>query len=410
MESLVLQSMHSELVKIAASTKEIAEAARRIGATEIGGLRGVKSFLSNPKKYLFAKKKLDESGGGFSTLTKRQRKKYREMRRMLSGHDPLMDEIPYPGMIAVDRRNNLFSRQASSKKSRDVLADIVTLHESGERKISPRDIAPAYYEALGHLNPKAIINDHNLAARLTGPGAEEAVAILRAVREGRGEFPGLREGFSHVYGPRALQFLGPNTKVPKAMRKDYERRVRAAHEAARLEADEINKAIEAARKQIYERIEAQDARVRSRRRARRARLDGLKKTAKAIATKTDPAKWEQAKKDAKDRMGGKHSARAMQLATQLYKKRGGGYSGEKPTAKNNSLKKWTKQKWRWSGEKKAAEGKGVYLPSAKISRLKSTPEGRRLAAAVRKKTEATRKGQQYSSHGLAAGTSLKVKR
>lgn len=137
----------------------------------------------------------------------------------------------------------------------------------------------------------------------------------------------------------------------------------------------------------------------------------LAKIAKAIATKTDPAKWEQAKQDAKARMGGKHSARAMQLATQLYKKRGGGYSGEKPTAKNNSLKKWTKQKWRWSGEKKAAEGKGVYLPSAKISRLKSTPEGRRrLAAAVKKKTEATRKGQQYSSHGLAAGTSLKVKR
>ena len=45
------------------------------------------------------------------------------------------------------------------------------------------------------------------------------------------------------------------------------------------------------------------------------------------ATKTDPAKWEQAKRDAKAKMGGKHSARAMQLATQMYKKRGGGYSG-----------------------------------------------------------------------------------
>ena len=139
-------------------------------------------------------------------------------------------------------------------------------------------------------------------------------------------------------------------------------------------------------------------------------LDKITEKKAAVATKTDPAKWEQAKRDAKAKMGGKHSARAMQLATQLYKKRGGGYSGSKPTSKNNSLKKWGKQKWRWSGEKKASAGKGVYLPSAKIDRLKSTPEGRkRLAAAARKKTEATSKGKQYSSHGLAAGTSLKEK-
>lgn len=135
----------------------------------------------------------------------------------------------------------------------------------------------------------------------------------------------------------------------------------------------------------------------------------------ATATKTDPAKWEQAKRDAKARMGGKHSARAMQLATQLYKKRGGGYSGSKPTAKNNSLKKWGKQKWQWSGgeKKKSAAaveqgGRGVYLPEDKIKRLKATKEGKkRLAAAAAKKSKATREGEQYSSHGLAAGTSLK---
>lgn len=134
------------------------------------------------------------------------------------------------------------------------------------------------------------------------------------------------------------------------------------------------------------------------------------------ATKTDPKKWEQAKADAKARMGGKHSARAMQLATQLYKKRGGGYSGAKPTAKNNSLKKWGKQKWKWSGgeKKKAAAveqgGRGVYLPEDKIKRLKSSKEGKKkLRAAERKKAKANREGRQYSSHGLAAGTSLRSK-
>ena len=131
----------------------------------------------------------------------------------------------------------------------------------------------------------------------------------------------------------------------------------------------------------------------------------VKRKTAGTATKTDPEKWEQAKRDAKARMGGKHSARAMQLATQLYKKRGGGYSGAKPTAKSNSLKKWTKQKWKWSG---GSKDKGVYLPSAKVERLKSSKEGKKkLRAAGRKKSKATREGRQYSRHGLAANTSLK---
>lgn len=138
----------------------------------------------------------------------------------------------------------------------------------------------------------------------------------------------------------------------------------------------------------------------------------LIKESAATATKTDPAKWEAAKREAKNKMGGKHSARAMQLATQIYKKKGGGYSGAKPTSKNNSLKKWTKQKWNWSGgDKPGPGGKGVYLPKKKAEGLKKSESGRRrLAAASRKKSEATRKGQQYSSHGLAKGTSLRAKK
>ena len=53
-------------------------------------------------------------------------------------------------------------------------------------------------------------------------------------------------------------------------------------------------------------------------------------------------------------------------------------------------------------------GRGVYLPEAKIKRLKSTKEGRKkLRAASRKKSKANREGRQYSRHGLAANTSLK---
>lgn len=63
------------------------------------------------------------------------------------------------------------------------------------------------------------------------------------------------------------------------------------------------------------------------------------------ATKTDPALWERMKAKATAKMGGKHSARAMQLATKMYKDEGGGYSGKKPSAASNNMVKWTKQDW-----------------------------------------------------------------
>lgn len=66
-------------------------------------------------------------------------------------------------------------------------------------------------------------------------------------------------------------------------------------------------------------------------------------SAAQTARKLDPGKWEKAKRDAVDKMGGIHSARAMQLAVQLYKKRGGRYAGAK-TGKEG-LSRWTREKW-----------------------------------------------------------------
>ena len=137
------------------------------------------------------------------------------------------------------------------------------------------------------------------------------------------------------------------------------------------------------------------------------------KTSSGTATKTNPAKWEAAKRKAKAKMGGKHSARAMQLATKYYKEDGGGYKGKKPSASNNKLKKWTKQDWQWSGERKKQSslyeklaGKGVYLPAKSIDALKSSESGRKkLRNASRKKTEATNKGEQVARHGLHEGKS-----
>lgn len=57
--------------------------------------------------------------------------------------------------------------------------------------------------------------------------------------------------------------------------------------------------------------------------------------------RTDPKLWEACKKEAVEKLG-KFSARAMQQAVILYKKRGGGYVGVKP--KRSSVNEWDKKK------------------------------------------------------------------
>ena len=108
------------------------------------------------------------------------------------------------------------------------------------------------------------------------------------------------------------------------------------------------------------------------------------------AKKLDPSKWEAAKEKAKAKMGGKHSARAMQLATKYYKDAGGRYSGAK--TKSNKLDKWTKQDWGTkSGEPSGQTGER-YLPKKAREALSS----KEYAATTRKKREDTAKGKQFS--------------
>lgn len=106
------------------------------------------------------------------------------------------------------------------------------------------------------------------------------------------------------------------------------------------------------------------------------------------AKKTNPSLWEKAKSQAKAKMGGKHSARAMQLAVKIYKEKGGGYSGEKSSS--NSLKKWGDQKWTTSDGSKS-EGKKRYLPEKAWKSL--TPAEK--AATNRAKAAGNAKGKQF---------------
>jgi hypothetical protein len=109
-----------------------------------------------------------------------------------------------------------------------------------------------------------------------------------------------------------------------------------------------------------------------------------------VARKTNPGLWERAKSQAKARMGGKHSARAMQLAVSIYKKAGGGYSGSKS---GNSLSKWTKQDWGTKSGKPSGETGERYLPKKAIKALSPSE----YAATTRAKREGSKEGKQFVS-------------
>ena len=110
------------------------------------------------------------------------------------------------------------------------------------------------------------------------------------------------------------------------------------------------------------------------------------------AKKTNPEKWNRivasVKASTKGGDPGEWSARKAQLATQQYKSSGGGYVG--PKSNDNSLAKWTDQKWRTS-DGKPSEGKKRYLPDKAWSALSSGEK----ASTNRAKAAGNKAGKQF---------------
>ena len=112
--------------------------------------------------------------------------------------------------------------------------------------------------------------------------------------------------------------------------------------------------------------------------------------------RANPRLWEKAKARAKARMGGRHSARAMQLAAKIYKDLGGKYTGGKD-AGQKSMTKWTKQDWGTKSGKNSVHGKDAtgerYLPKRDREKLTKA----QYASTTRKKRADLKKGKQFSS-------------
>lgn len=118
--------------------------------------------------------------------------------------------------------------------------------------------------------------------------------------------------------------------------------------------------------------------------------------------RTNEKLWEKAKAEAKSKMGGKHSARAMQLAGKIYKDKGGDYTGEK-TKSQKALSKWTKEDWGTKSGKKSSETGERYLPAKAIKAL--TPA--EYAATTKAKREGTKAGKQFVKQPEAIAKKVK---
>lgn len=110
--------------------------------------------------------------------------------------------------------------------------------------------------------------------------------------------------------------------------------------------------------------------------------------------RTNEKLWEQAKAEAKAKMGGKHSARAMQEAGRIYRAKGGKYTGEKTEAQK-SMTKWTREDWGTKSGKNSTLGKNAtgerYLPKKAREALTS----KEYAATTKAKREGTKSGKQF---------------
>lgn len=111
------------------------------------------------------------------------------------------------------------------------------------------------------------------------------------------------------------------------------------------------------------------------------------------STKTKPELWKrivsEVKAGSSGGNSGQWSARKAQLAVARYKKAGGGYVGKKSS--NNSLSKWSKQKWRTKSGKPSLKTGERYLPEKAIKNM-SDKDYKKTTAAKRK---GMKQGKQF---------------
>lgn len=233
-----------ELEKIAVTTQQLAAATERIaGYVNLGGTASLKRLFTRPRDTVSVAtqmgKRIGIRGGAvdaaYSNMTKRQAN---QRARLLKKHNiPLPDAHieqvirSHPGRIVTLGPKAVAAQLGAkkiSKPGRAALHDATVMHEQFERAVRPRDMNLAYITNRGHRSTDVLAKEHNMLSRLEGPGADEARKTFRGYRQASGETAELQNLLVDTYGHRAAQFMQEGRKIPKAMRKDLLRKIRAS--------------------------------------------------------------------------------------------------------------------------------------------------------------------------------------
>ena len=212
-----------EFFKLAVNTKDLAGIVQRTGAIT----PHLRTLFKSPGETLLGAAKVNLQGGGGATLRKGQARKIERalgaevpdfIRRFNDRHGGKIF-VGSPKTIAK-RMKKRFGHAPERSAGKSALRDVVTAHESAERKVRPRQFDVNFAINRGHGNMDVLMQERNLVGNLTGPGAREASRTIKRVRARTGETKELRDALVARYGPRAQQFMQTGRKIPKAMRKD----------------------------------------------------------------------------------------------------------------------------------------------------------------------------------------------
>ena len=114
--------------------------------------------------------------------------------------------------------------------------------------------------------------------------------------------------------------------------------------------------------------------------------------------RSDEPKWKRivasVKAGTKGGDAGQWSARKAQLATQRYKKSGGGYSGPKTEAQK-SLSKWGKEDWGTKSGKPSTQGPKATGERNRPKQARQALTSSEYAATTKAKREGTKAGKQF---------------
>jgi hypothetical protein len=133
---------------------------------------------------------------------------------------PLRNQIALPrggSFKALQRKPETrgFVSGVTTGAGRRAVNTAIGLHEGFEKAVRPERIHPV----ATHLSPDVLIKEHNMLARMTGPGAQEARDVFSKMRHSTGEAEAFSGVLHDAFGPRMANFqYGQGEKIPKAMR------------------------------------------------------------------------------------------------------------------------------------------------------------------------------------------------